>query len=462
MKEGVLPQLLTKIPGPKSCEWALRLRQHESRNVTYVSQRFPIFWERAQGANVWDVDGNQFLDLTSGFGVATTGFGAAHLVNAYEQQSAQLYHAMGDVHPTRMKVELCEQLSRLTYERWGAGLGKVVLGSAGFEAVEAALKTAYLKTRKPQVIAFTGSYHGLGYGALSVTGRHDFRSPFRSQLKDIAHFLPYPSCHHCPYDISNSACSILGEAPRCHESCLNDLEQSIRLLAKTGDVGAVLVEPVQGRGGEIVPPQDFLPMLRRVCDETGLLLIFDEIYTGFYRTGTLMACDASSVVPDLICLGKAMSGSFPISACVGKADVMDAWPESTGEALHTSTFLGHPVGCALALASLKEWLNPQIAERVRTAEGLWKEELAVLAGAQDVMDIRGRGLLWGIELRDAYGHALASRTGRIMEEALARGLILLGGGVEGNVLSLSPSLSLTQEEIRWSISLIHNLLKSRA
>lgn len=437
----MLPELITAIPGPLSQEWAIRLRAHESRNVTYVSSRFPVFWDRAEGANVWDVDGNRFLDLTSGFGVAMAGFGAEHLIAAYQEQAARLYHGMGDVHPTRLKVELCELLSRITFERWLSGTGKVILGNAGFEAVEAALKTAYLYTGKSEVIAFQGGYHGLGYGAVTVTGRREFRSPFQAQLKEFAHFLPYPS--------------------RKKDS-LEDLEKSIRLLAGTGRVGAVLVEPIQGRGGDVVPPDGFLPLLRRLCNESGLLLILDEIYTGFYRTGPLFACEHVSVVPDLICLGKAMSGSFPISACVGKAEIMDAWPESTGEALHTSTFLGHPVGCALALASLREWIKAETLKNVAEAAAMWKEEIAMMAGIQDVEEIRGRGLLWGIELRDSFGHALPARTGRIIEEALACGIVLLGGGVENNVLSLSPNLSVTRGEACWSLGVVRDLLQARA
>lgn len=455
----MLPQLTTQIPGPQSLLLAQRLKKVESRNVTFVSSSFPIFWEHAQGSNVWDVDGNRFLDFTSGFGVATAGFGAEHLVSTFQHQASSLYHAMGDVHPTQTKVELCEALSRITFERWGLGPGKTVLGCAGSEAVEIALKTAFLKTGKSEVIAFTGGYHGLGYGALTVTGREEFRTPFRSQLKDFAHFLPYPHCFQCPFGHPTQANQKLGTSRPCGEACPTELEKSIRQLAQLGNVGAILVEPVQGRGGEVVPPDWFLPMLRRVCDEKGLVLIFDEIYTGFYRTGTLMACDRWGVAPDIICLGKALSGSFPISACVGKAAVMDAWPESAGEALHTSTFLGHPVGCALALASIKHWLKPETLVKVRTASAYWAEAVAIFGGLKSVADVRGAGLLWGVELRDAHGHAMSEATGKLMEEALAQGLILLGGGVEGNVISLSPSISTTKEEVSWGLGTLRKLIE---
>src|SRR5277367_5405815 len=209
----MLPELLTPIPGPKSRRLAKQLRAHESRNVTYVSPKFPVFWQSAEGAHVWDVDGNRFLDLTSGFGVASLGFTPEPVVRAMEKQAAQLYHAMGDVHPTAEKVELCRRLSQLTFEQWNLGPGKAILTNSGSEAVEAALKTAWLATKRRGVLAFTGSYHGLGYGALTVTGRHLFRDPFAAQLADFATFMPFPSCQHCPFGATRrdpSAC-----APDC-------------------------------------------------------------------------------------------------------------------------------------------------------------------------------------------------------------------------------------------------------
>ena len=344
----MLPELVTLIPGPRSRKLADELRAHESRNITYVSPGFPVFWERAHGVNVWDVDGNRFLDLTSGFGVASLGYTPQSIVEAMQDQSTRLYHAMGDVHPSAEKAALCRRLSQLTFEKWNLGPGKVILTNSGSEAVEAALKTAWLATKRRGVLAFTGGYHGLGYGALTVTGRSLFRDPFHAQLADFASFLPFPHCQQCPYE------AMPCEPAACLPDCMNTfLCQAENLLAK-GDIGAILVEPVQGRGGEVVPPEWFLPLLRSLADQYGVLLIFDEIYTGFYRTGTRFACDHGNIQPDIICLGKALTSGFPLAACVARAKVMDnAWPESTGEALHTSTFLGNPLGCRMALQSLE-------------------------------------------------------------------------------------------------------------
>src|SRR5215831_16619489 len=278
------------------------LRKYESRNITFIEAdgSWPIVWERARGVHVWDATGKKYLDLTAAFGVAAAGHANPRVVKAGQRQMSRLLHAMGDVHPHALKASFARELSRITFERWTRNKsrgGKTIFCNSGFEAVEAALKTALLASRKPGVIAFRGAYHGVGYGALNATHREHFRGPFRSQLRKLGR----------------------------------------------GKFGAILVEPIQVRGGINIPPPEFLPSLRRLCDSYEALLVFDEIYTGFGRTGKWFACEHSTAIPDLVCLGKALTGGFPLSACVGRAEVMDrAWPPSVGEAIHTSTFLGHP------------------------------------------------------------------------------------------------------------------------
>ena len=333
----LLPSRKTRIPGPKSRALSRQLRHYESRNVTFVSDRWPIFWERASGVNVWDVDGNRYIDLTAAFGVANIGHGNPHVVAALKAQAGKLLHAMGDVHPNEFKLELARELVGLTFGRWAKSAGRVVFANSGAEAVEAALKTAAIHTKRPGVIAFEGAYHGLTYGALDTTWRAHFRSPFSGQL---GHFTA-----HVPF----------GRVPT---------------VANIKNFGAVIVEPIQGRGGIVVPPDDFLPKLRRFCDDHGLVLIFDEIYSGFCRTGRWFACEHWGVTPDVVCVGKAMAGGFPISACIGRAEVMDNWPESQGEAIHTSTFLGNPLGCAAALASIREMKRMKLDKRSREL-GQW-------------------------------------------------------------------------------------------
>ena len=434
----MLPELKTPIPGPRSRELAVELRAHESRNVTYVSPGFPVFWEQAKGANVWDVDGNRFLDLTSGFGVASLGFTPDKIVAAMLDQAPRLYHAMGDVHPSAEKAALCRRLSQITFEKWNLGAGKAILTNSGSEAVEAALKTAWLATKRPGVLAFTGSYHGLGYGALTVTGRTLFRDPFAAQLADFATFLLFPD------SLDPTTC-----LPDSMNTFLAQAENALR----KGAIGAIIVEPVLGRGGEVVPPDWFLPVLRSLAHQFGALLIFDEIYTGFHRTGRRFACDRWNVQPDLICLGKALTSGFPLAACVGRAEGMDAaWPESTGEALHTSTFLGNPLGCRMALESLELLEAEPWSEQVeKLGAHLEKGLLRLKGGAKSWGQIRGLGLMRGIEIVDANGKPDAARAGQLVEAMLARGVILLSGGVEQNVLSFTPPFVISEEEIDFAL-----------
>jgi 4-aminobutyrate aminotransferase-like enzyme len=425
----MLPELKTPIPGPRSRELARELREHESRNVTYMSDRFPVFWERAHGANVWDVDGNRFLDLTSGFGVASLGYAPSSIVAAGQEQLGRLYHAMGDVHPTAEKVELCRRLSALTFEAWGVGPGKVILTNSGSEAVEAALKTAWLATKRRGVLAFAGGYHGLGYGALTVTGRALFREPFSAQLADFASFLLFPN------------------ASENHEA--GDFLRRAEGVIREDNIGAILVEPMQGRGGEIVPHDWFLPALRELADRFGIALIFDEIYTGFHRTGRRFGCDHWNVQPDLVCLGKALTSGFPLAACVGKSEMMDrAWPESEGEAIHTSTFLGNPLGCRMALESLRILEEEPWSERVTALGNYLRGGLLRLQSTSKKWGaVHGLGLMQGIDILDTEGQPDAAGAGNLVEEMLARGFIILAGGVKQNVLSFTPSFVIREPEI---------------
>ena len=411
-----------------------RLRQYESRNVTFLDPdgSWPIVWEKARGCHVWDAEGRRYLDLTAAFGVAAAGHANPRVVAAGRRQMGRLLHAMGDVHPHALKADLARELSRITFQRWSRGrarlTGKTIFCNSGFEAVEAALKTAMLATGRPGIIAFEGGYHGLGYGALNATHRAFFREPFRPQLGEFARFAPFPAS----------------------EDDLLELESRLIDLFRTSKTGAVLVEPIQARAGVRVPPTGFLPLLRRLCDRLGALLILDEVYTGFGRTGRWFACEHSGVTPDIICLGKALTGGFPLSACVGKAEWMDAaWPASTGEAIHTSTFLGHPVGCAMALAQIREIRRLKLVERTaclgsRLLDYLRRAGLEALSSAK----IRGCGLMAGIELLEMDGSAASVATTSLMKRMLRRRFVLLPEGELGNVLSLTPPLTISDSELR--------------
>lgn len=418
----MLPELVTAIPGPKSLRLALALREAESHNVTYVDPDWPIFWEKAQGANVWDEDGNRFLDLTSAFGVAGLGHGRSELVAAMKSQADKLLHGMGDVHPTRLKSDLCRQLAAMTYGRWSGEKGKVLLANSGFEAVEGALKTARLASGKRGILSFENGYHGLGYGSLLGSGFAKFHEPFADQLATLTQRLRYP--HE-------------GEDLAIFKNELTAIDAS--------EIGALIVEPIQGRGGKVVPPLGFLKILRDWCDRHNAVLIFDEIYTGFNRTGDLFACEHEGVWPDLICVGKALSGGFPISACIGRANVMDAWPKSTGEALHTSTYLGNPVGCAMALAALDLHADDNLRKTIRELSAHLEAGLRALTDEfSPSATVRGRGLMWGLETqRPAAG---------ILAKMMKRGVFMLADGPSGSVLALTPPFVISKEEIDFCLN----------
>ncbi len=423
-----------------------QLRDHESRNVTFIDPDggWPIVWERARGTQVWDAEGRKYLDLTGAFGVAAAGHANPRVVRAGQRQMSRLLHAMGDVHPHAMKAKLARELSRLTFERWtkgrsGATKGKTIFCNSGFEAVEAALKTALLATAKPGVVAFQGSYHGLGYGALNVTHRDHFRRPFRSQLRSFAEFVLFPASDA---ELERSA-------------------RAVRQLLKRGDFGAVLVEPVQARGGIQVPPREFLPQLRKLCDESGALLIADEVYTGFGRTGKWFASEHSGTAPDLVCLGKALTGGFPLSACVGRSELMDAaWPASNGEAIHTSTFLGHPVGCAMALAQIDEIRRGRLVERSAREGAFLLEQLREEIRHADLqINARGMGLMAGVEFSLPGGAPATMVCLRMMKEMLRRGIIVLPEGEHGNVISFTPPLTIMRGELRTAVRTLRACLE---
>ncbi len=418
---AVRPVLRTAVPGPASRALALRLGAVESRNVTCLAPHPPIFWERAEGAHVIDVDGNRFIDLTAAFGVANVGHTAPEIVRALAEQAGSMIHGMGDVHPSRVKVELLEAL----VARYPGGEpARAVLGSSGSDAVETAIKTAMLATGRAGIVAFEGGYHGLAFGPLDATARDDFRSPFAARLP--------------------------GATWRARFGDIGDVVRQAEAAEAAGTrVGAVLVEPVQGRGGERVAPPGFLRALRTLCDERGWLLIADEIYTGFGRTGRLFACEHEGVVPDLLCVGKGLASGMPISACIGRESVMRAWPASTGEALHTQTFLGHPLGCAAACASIATLERDGLVERA-AVEGA--RILAVLrerlAAHPAIVEVRGLGLMIGVEFA-APSDALA-----VCTALLEAGVIVLPSGARGEVVSLTPPLTIARAALDHAVDLL--------
>lgn len=415
----LLPELLTALPGPASRALSADLAQYEAPGINTLGENgeAALVWRAALGANVLDVDGNRFLDLTSGFGAAAIGHRHPRVVAAVARQAGELVHGLGDVaaHPAR--IALAERLCALA----PIGDARVHFAVSGADAVEIAWKTALLATGKRRLLAFDPGYHGLTFGALAATSRREFRAPFAPQLSPHVSRLPF-------------ACA---------------LEQVEELLTAAGDVAAILVEPIVGREGVLVPPAGWLAGLAQLAHDAGALLVLDEILTGFARTGRDFACDHEAVRPDLLCCGKALGGGLPIAAVVGREDIMRAW-RTGGEALHTGTFVAHPLACAAALATLDVLAEERLAER---AAAIGARIAASLANALPPdAALRGRGALWGLELTAAPPAA------RLVAELRRRGLLLLRGGPEGRVIELLPPLVISDEQLDFALAVLRQEL----
>lgn len=406
-----LPSLRTPIPGPASRAAIDRLAQHECPAITARRSRRaqalgaahddPIVWAEAVGANIIDADGNVLVDLCAGFGVATLGHRDPEILRAARDQSDRLLHAMGDAYPDLTRIAMLEELARAA----PGELGQAILGLSGADAVDAAVKTALLATGRTGVLTFTASYHGLSLGATPLGA---YRAAFAEPFRPILH----PGVRHLAFGAPAS--------------------ELISALSG-GQIGLVLVEPVQARGGCRPAPQGWLAELAGLCRRYGAVLAFDEIYSGLGRTGAPFACDHEGVVPDLLCVGKSLGGGFPISACLGTEPVMSAWGASKGEALHTQTFLGHPIGCATARVSLS-----RLPQTTQACASLGAELRSTLQGAG--FTVRGRGALLGVEL--------GNQSLRISRALLQRGFLALPAGVEAEVLSLTPPAVLTSDQVQ--------------
>ncbi len=441
-----LPDVKVAPPGPQSRALAARLAaaespafeaRREARAATTGAEQAPIVYARGRGANVFDVDGNRYVDLTAGFGALVLGYAPNAASDAARAANDELPLALGDVYASELKVRACEAIAALFPES-GA---RVMLGLSGADAVTCALKTAALATKKPGVVAFLGAYHGLSYGPLAACGlAASFRQPFAAQLGVPVTFAPYPS-----------ADDRRGAAPSLDASL-----SAVRAALQGGEIGAVLVEPLLGRGGCIVPPDAFLPALRSLADDAGALLIVDEIWTGMGRSGAMLASEHVGVVPDVICLGKGLGGGAPISACVGRGRVMEAWGAHGGGAIHTGTHFGSPPACAAALATI-EAVRGGLAARAADIGAQWLAELRqATSRVSDVaVVVRGRGLMVGVQLRDSAEALAAARS------LLQRGYIVLTGGLHGNVLTLSPPLTIAPELLSAFSRELAALLRSR-
>ncbi len=420
----LLPKVRTAVPGPKSCAAAELFADLEAPGINTLYAGSPsLVWREALGSNVLDVDDNRFLDFTSGFGVAAIGHRHPRVLTALREQSRHLVHGLGDAmgHPGRLA--LAAKLRELA--PWGEeAQTQVYFAVSGADSIEVALKTALLNRPNRSAIAvFEPSYHGLSLGALAATSRPAFRDPFAAHLHRRIERFPF------------------GQP-------LGDLAKSL----EAGSFAALLVEPIVGREGILLAPVGWLAELAEICRRNDVLLIFDEIFTGFGRSGHLFAGVSEGVLPDLLCCGKALGGGLPIAAVLAPRDCFDAWT-TPGEALHTGTFVAHPLACAAALATLEVLEEEKLVQR---AHDLGEKILPRLLGwtrrYPSLLDVRGRGLLFGLEFRSR------ELAGKFQHLATENGILLLAGGNEGRVAQLVPSLNIHSRQLDHALLTIERAL----
>jgi 4-aminobutyrate aminotransferase len=422
-----VPLIKTKLPGPRAQAIIEKDRQYTAPAYGRV---YPLVVKRGRGMVVEDVDGNLFLDFMAGIAVANTGHTHPRVVRAVEEQSDKFLHICGSDFYYEPMAQLAEKLSQMAP---GAGTKKVFFTNSGTETVEAAFKLARFATKRQHVIAFHGGFHGRTMGSLSLTAsRSSHRSQFSPLVPDV-HHVPYGFCHRCPYHLNYGSCEI---------ACVSYIERVLfRYEVAPQEVAAIFVEPIQGEGGYIVPPREYLPMLQDLCRRHGILLVADEIQSGFGRTGKMFACEHWGIEPDILCTGKAIASGMPLGAMIARSEI-STWTPGT----HGSTFGGNPVACAAALATLAIIEDGLLQNATKVGVYL-QDKLKALQTKHAIMgDVRGLGLMIGVEFvcADGSGRPDAALRDQAMNKCFQKGLLLLGCGE--STLRFCPPLIVTEEE----------------
>jgi 4-aminobutyrate aminotransferase len=436
---GDLPKLIGPLPGPR----ARAIIERDARVVSPSYTRgYPLVVERGEGAIVEDVDGNRFLDFNAGIAVVATGHCHPRVVEAIQKQAARLIHMSGTDFYYEGMVALAEKLAEIAP---GDAPRRVSFGNSGAEAIEGSIKLARYATGRDKIIAFFGSFHGRTMGALSLTARKAVqRAGFGPLIPGVVH-APYPYCYRCPFGREPEGCAV---------ECVKHIEDTLlKTIAPPEETAAIVVEPVQGEGGYVVPPKKFFDELARVAEQNGILLIFDEVQSGMGRTGKMWAAEHFGAVPDIFAVAKGIASGMPLGATVARADLM-TWPPGA----HASTFGGNPVSCAAALvtiALLEEGLMENAArmgaylmDRMRD----WPRRFA------NVGEVRGLGLMIGIELvRDQRTKEKAPELrDQVVARAFERGLLVLGAG--DTAIRLCPPLVITRDQCDFAMETLEECL----
>lgn len=433
------PFMKTVPPGP-------RARDVLARDAHVVSQsmvrEYPLVLERAEGVNLWDVDGNRYLDFSAGIAVMNVGWNHPDVVRAIEEQASLLSHGAFLDFCSEVPVRLAEKVVTLMPD----GLDTVYFSNSGAESVEAALKLARHHTKRKYFIAFYGGFHGRTYGAVSLTSSNVIQRQYFGPFLPVIH-VPYPNPYR-PMGLERDTCDL---------DVITYIEEEVFSTEVAPDeVAAIFIEPVQGEGGYIVPPKTFLRRLRDLCDEHGILLVADEVQSGCFRTGTFLACEQFGITPDIVCLSKAIGGGLPLGMTIASDEVMN-WPRGS----HASTFGGNNLACRAALAVLDIVSRPGFGRHVMDTGAHLLSGLRELEAAHEIVgDVRGMGLMCGMELVNDRKTKKPAREARahILTDAFRQGLTMLPAGL--STIRFCPPLTIEKEDIDTGLTILTRLMDS--
>ena len=425
-----MPEIRTPLPGPKAK--ALLARDQKVMSPYNRPFYYPAVVEEAQGCTVTDIDGNRFIDLNSGLGVMNVGHRHPKVIEAIRRQIDRLQHYSYTDFYYRYAVDLAEKLVQITPGKFAK---KTFFGGSGAEAIEAALKLTRWHTRKPHFIAFLGSFHGRTMGALSLTASSPVQKQrFFPTMPGVVH-APFGYCYRCPFKL---------EYPSCDLWCVDFIEKEVLDKAVPADeVAALFVEPIQGEGGYIVPPEGYHQRLKALCERHGILYVADEVQSGMGRSGRWFAIEHWGVEPDAVCMSKAIASGVSLGAVIGKAELFD-WEAGS----HCTTLGGNPVACEASLATLSVIEEERLLENARRqGEHILARLRAEQSRFRSVGDVRGKGLMCGIEIvRDrATKEPDGKAAKRIITRAWKKGVLAITAGA--STVRIAPPLTITREQV---------------
>ena len=439
-------QLRTPVPGPRS---QALMKRRDAAVVRAAYHATPVFVAKAEGAVIEDVDGNRIIDFAGGIGCLNTGHRAPAVVDAVRRQVDRFLHTSFNVLPYESYIAVCEKLNAIAP---GKGPKKTLLVSTGAEATENAVKIARAYTRRPAIIAFEDAFHGRTYMAMAMTSKtHPYKAGFEPFPAEV-YRIPYAYCYRCSYSL---------KYPSCEMFCAKHIEDTFKRMVSAESVAAVIVEPILGEGGFVTPPPEFFPTLTEICRRHGILVIADEVQTGFARTGAMFACERLGLDPDLVAMAKSMTGGLPMGAVTGRADIMDvSAPGQLG-----GTFGGNPLACEAALAVLETIEKENLCARANVLGDRFRKRAAKWQAKWELIgDVRGLGAMQALELvrSKATREPADEETKQVSQYCYEHGLVLITAGSYGNVIRLLMPLVVTDAQMDEAMDVLESGLAAVA